>query len=175
MHVMWTDHIFSRVREDPKGKETEVTNKRRLLWVSMNISRNSVGVNILNISETKPVIDDFDRKAIRQTSTTSIRRYQSSLFIKRFFQSLGGFIAAWNFKRQYLVIYNKTSAHIIRNVILNCHVTDGWGENCYSLNPLRCKTWSTLRVCHWKCIEFYSLLLARSQIFIYIKCICKLN
>ena len=37
MHVMRTHHVFSRVREGHK--------QRKLLQMSMNISRNSTGVN----------------------------------------------------------------------------------------------------------------------------------
>ena len=44
------------------------------------------------------IMKPSDRK-----STTSIRHYQSSFFVKDF-QILGDFIAALNCKRQYLVI-----------------------------------------------------------------------
>ena len=47
--------------------------------------------------------------------------------------------------------YNIPFVHIIRIVILNCHVTDrltSLGENCFLLNPRRCVILSMWKVCH---------------------------
>ena len=55
---MRTDHVFSCVREDAKGKETEVTTKEvvGLLRMSMTISRNSTGVNGLKDLLNEPLM-----------------------------------------------------------------------------------------------------------------------
>ena len=66
VHVMQTYHVISRVCEDAKGKETEIT-KRRLLWMSMTITRNSAGVNGLKDLWKKPLMpQDFHLPGYRK-------------------------------------------------------------------------------------------------------------
>ena len=76
--------------------------------------------------------------------------------------------------------YNRIFVHIIRTIILNCtwQMAEFSRQKFFLLNPQRCAIWSILKVCHWKCMEFYSLLLSlstRKPKFIYKVHVCKLN
>ena len=116
--------------------------------------------------------------------TISSKHSQSSFFVKRFFskpwwlysclksqKTIPGYYFNSNF-------YNIAFVHIIRIVISNCHVTDGWLLKAKIIFTQKCAIWSMWKVCHWKCMEFSSLVLSRSTRepnFIYKMRVCKLN
>ena len=127
------------------------------------------------------------RTFMHQHQEATFRQYQSCFFVKFFSKNLCGFIAALNHKRQDLVTILIIIVVIIEHLFLynqNCFELphDRWltfqGENCYSLNPWRWNIWRMSKVCHWKCVEFHSLLLSRNTrepTFTHKIHVCKLN
>ena len=106
-------------------------------------------------------------------------RHSQSYFVKRSFSEPWWFYSC--LKSQKTIpdyyfnnnnCYNRTSVHIIRTVILNCHLTHGWLLKVKESVIQRCGIWSLTKVCHWKCMEFivcYFLVALENQI-LYIKC-----
>ena len=107
--------------------------QRRLLWMSMNILRNLAGVNRLKDLWNEPLmLQNFHVPASRGYGRRNLAHISVFLLCRKVFQNHGGFIAASNHKKTipgYYFnnnCYNIPFVHIIRIVILNCHVTDGW-------------------------------------------------
>ena len=91
----------------------------------------------------------------------SSRHSQSSFFVKRFFS-----VSHWLYsclKSQKTIpdyyfnssnCYNRTSDHIIRTIILNCHVTHGWLLKVKRVIR-RCWIWSMTKMCVCELIVWY--------------------
>ena len=102
-------NIYEYFEELGRCKQTEGSLKRTC--DATGLSRSSINLTVL--------------------MTNNFRHFQFSFFVKRFFQNHGGFIAAQNRERRYLVIIliviidTKAFIRIIRIVILTCHVIVG--------------------------------------------------
>ena len=114
---MRTDHVLFRGRENAEGKRLN-HKQRRLLRMSMAILRKSAGVNRLKDLLNEPLMpQEFHVLA--------------SFFVKSFFLEprwLYSCLKPQKTIHDYFKnnnCYNGAFVHIIRTIILNCHVTKG--------------------------------------------------
>ena len=120
----------------------------KCLWLFQKLNRHQWTRGPLKQTADATVVS---RASIKIVLMMNSFVHSHSFFVKRFFSELWWLNSCLKLQKtihDYYFYsnnwYNRASVHIIRTVILNWHLTQGW-----LLRSRRCRIWSMMKVCYW--------------------------